>query len=55
MKAKELIERLQHLVKEHGDQNVFIDVNAHGLNEIGEVDVDAEDTGIILWPDGGDV
>lgn len=54
MKAKELIERLQHLVKEHGDQDVFLDVTSDGLIEIGEVDVDTEDTGIIVWPAGGD-
>lgn len=49
MKASELIERLKYLVKEHGDSEVLLDVSAHGLKAIEEVDVDAEDTGIIIW------
>lgn len=49
MRAGVLIARLQHLVKVHGDVSVFMDVDLGGLREIGEIDVDAEDTGIILW------
>lgn len=49
MKASALISRLNHLVKTHGDSEVFMDVNSHGLIPIGEVDVDADDTGIMLW------
>jgi len=49
MKATDLISRLQHLVKQCGDQAVYLDVWASGLLEIGEVDVDMDDTGIVIW------
>lgn len=44
-----LISRLEFLVKNHGDQDVHLDVGPDGLLPIDEVDVDAEDTGIIIW------
>lgn len=50
MKASELIERVTALKQEHGDMEVFLDVSADGLLDLGEIDVDAEDTGIIIWP-----
>lgn len=49
MKATQLIERLQHLVKQHGDMDVLLDVDCHGPHQIGEVDVDTDDTGIMIW------
>lgn len=49
MKAGVLVERLKYLIKKHGDISVFMDVSADGLIEIGEVDVDVDDTGIIIW------
>jgi hypothetical protein len=49
MKAGVLVARLQHLIKTHGDMSVYMDVDSKGLREIGEVDVDADDTGIIFW------
>lgn len=49
MKASQIIERMKYLIKEHGDQEVLLDVSAHGLKVVDEIDVDAEDTGIIIW------
>lgn len=49
MRASEVISRLQFLQKEHGDMEVYLDVSEDGLLLIGEIDVDAEDTGIIIW------
>lgn len=49
MRAFELISRLTKLAAEHGDMPVLID--KCGLHYIGEVDVDTEDTGIIIWPE----
>ncbi len=49
MKASELIERLQHLVKQHGDHDIFLDVSEHGLKKIEEVDIDVYDTGFMIW------
>lgn len=49
MRASVLISRLKHLINVHGDLKVYMDVNADGLIKIGEVDVDADDTGIMLW------
>lgn len=48
MKASEVIFRLAQLITEHGDLDVLID--AGGLLLIDEIDVDTEDTGIIIWP-----
>lgn len=49
MRASELISELKQLVREHGDQFVFLDVWTHGLMRIDEVAVDVDDTGIILY------
>ena len=49
MKVGVLIDRLRHLQKEHGEMSVLLDVCNDGLIEIGEVDVDRDDTGIIIW------
>lgn len=55
MKASKLIRRLQYLIKEHGDMHVLMDTDPRGPYQIGEVDVDADDTGIMLWKDEGGV
>jgi hypothetical protein len=52
MRATEIIDQLTHLIDLHGDQEVYLDVSPDGLLEIGEIDVDADDTGIIVWPAG---
>lgn len=49
MKASALIARLVEPHAAHGDLEVYLDVCNEGLIEVGEVDVDAEDTGIIIW------
>lgn len=49
MKATDLIVRLQHLVKQHGDREIFLDVSEHGLRQIEEIDIDVDDTGIMIW------
>lgn len=49
MKVSELIARLQELHGEYGDMTVFLDVCSDGLLEIDQVDVDTEDTGIMIW------
>lgn len=49
MKATDLISRLQHLVKQHGDLDVLLDTDCLGPHRIGEVDVDTDDTGIMIW------
>jgi hypothetical protein len=51
MRATTLIKKLQHLVEQHGDMSVLMDVDAMGPYKIGEVDVDVDDTGITK-PDG---
>lgn len=54
MKVSALIDRLITLRREHGDMDVFVDCRPDTLMEIGEVNVDAEDTGIIIWLDEPD-
>lgn len=49
MKASELIERLQHLVKQHGDHEVKMDTDIIGPYDIGDVDLDVDDSGFMLW------
>lgn len=53
MKATDLISRLQHLVKQHGDLDVLLDTDCHGPHQIGEVGVNTDgftdDTGIMIW------
>ncbi|MDA8428912.1 MAG: hypothetical protein M0T70_06610 [Geobacteraceae bacterium] len=49
MKASEVVARLNFLVKQHGDMEVFMDTDPIKLHEVEEIDVDAEDTGIIFY------
>ena len=49
MTVSELIDQLSHLRDLHGEQEVYLDSNEHSLDEIEEVDVDSEFTGIIIW------
>ena len=48
MKTLEVIARLVELENKHPDMDVLID--AGGLLQIDEIDVDAEDSGVIIWP-----
>lgn len=50
MRASMVIARLEWLVQQHGDMDIYLDTNPDALLSIGEIDVDAEDTGIIIWP-----
>lgn len=52
MLASMVVSRMQHLIKCHGDREVFLDVGPNGLLSIGEIDVDTEDIGVIVWPKG---
>jgi hypothetical protein len=45
-----VIARLQWLVQQHGDRDVYLDTNPEALQSIGEIDLDLEDTGFIFWP-----
>jgi hypothetical protein len=50
MKVSTLIAELTELHAEFGDMAVYMDVpSSLGLLNIGEVGVDVDDTGIILW------
>ena len=48
MKASDLISRLQHLVKQYGDEQVLID-SGMCLCVIDEIDMGASDEGLIIW------
>lgn len=54
MKASQVIARLQDLQAIHGDMDVLVDPSTllGGPFDIDEIDVDTEDTGIIIWPRG---
>jgi len=49
MRAKAVAERILELVERHGDRELFLDVGPDGLIAVGDIDVDTEDTGIIVW------
>lgn len=50
MTGRELLEELQALVDAgHGDEEVFLDVSTDGLLTIGEVGLDMDEVGIIIW------
>jgi hypothetical protein len=49
MMARELIEKLQTIVADHGDDEVFLDTGPDCLFGVGEVDVDTDGVGIIIW------
>lgn len=49
MKLTELIERLEELLMTHGDQDVYIDAIPTTLLEIGEIDHNEEQDGIVIW------
>jgi len=55
MRATEAVDILTALIDIHGDQEMYLDVSAHGLLDVGEIDVDTDGSGIIIWPpDGAD-
>lgn len=50
MNVSTLIDELIRLKNEFGDMTVYMDVSCElCLLEVGEVGVDVDDTGIILW------
>jgi hypothetical protein len=50
MNVSALIAELTKLQADFGDMTVYLDVTCEiGLLDIGEVGVDVDDTGIILW------
>lgn len=50
MNVSTLIDELVRLKNEFGDMTVYMVVSCElGLLEVGEVGVDVDDTGIILW------
>ena len=50
MIARELLEKLQALVDAgHGDETVYLDTNPHDLFVAGDVDLDGDEVGIIIW------
>lgn len=54
MRASMVIARLEWLVQQHGDKDVYLDTNPEALQSIGEIDLDMDDTGFIFWPREGD-
>jgi len=49
MTVTELIDRLTELRDDNGDQEVLMDTGPVELFVIGEVDMDADGNGIIIW------
>lgn len=49
MKASELADLLPRLISEHGDRELFMDVGHVDLYPVGEVGLDVEETGFIIW------
>lgn len=50
MTGRELLERMTELVNAgHGDEEVYLDTTPHDLYTIGDVDLDADGVGIIIW------
>ena len=49
MTATKVIDRLTELRTLHGDLEVLMDVGDTDLIPIGEIDLDADDNGFILW------
>jgi len=50
MIAKEVLQRFQKLVDAgHGDEEVYLDTDPHDLFIIGDIDLDSDGVGIIIW------
>ena len=50
MNAIEVMERMTKLVKEgHGEEEVYLDTDPHDLFTIGDIDLDSDGVGIIIW------
>lgn len=55
MIARELLAKLQALVDVgHGDETVYLDTNPYDLHIAGDVDLDADGVGIIIWKEDVD-
>ena len=52
MIATELLAKLQALVDAgHGEETVYLDTNPHDLFIVGDIDLDTDGVGIIIWKD----
>ena len=50
MIARELLAKVQTLVDAgHGDESVYLDTNPHDLFVAGDVDLDTDGVGVIIW------
>jgi hypothetical protein len=50
MTVNDVLNRFTQLVKEgHGDQHVYLDTDPINLYTIGEIDVDSDGDGVIIW------
>lgn len=50
MTVTELRIRLQELEADgHGDEIVFLDTNPNNLDTIGDIDLDADGVGAVIW------
>lgn len=50
MLANELLEKVQALVDAgHGEEIVYLDTNPHDLFVAGDIDLDTDGVGIIIW------
>jgi hypothetical protein len=50
MILKDLYQRVQELVEQgHGDEEVYLDTDPHDLFTIGDIDLDTDGVGIIIW------
>ncbi len=54
MKVSALIPHLIQLWEQHGDVDVMLDVDTHGLRHIEDVDVPVETDAIVIWSVGSE-
>lgn len=50
MTVLEVMERMEQLAKEgHGEEEVYLDTDPHDLFTIGDIDLDSDGVGVIIW------
>lgn len=50
MTLLELAERADLLIKQgHGEEEVYLDTDPHDLYTIGDIDLDTDGVGVIIW------
>lgn len=50
MTVTEVIARMAELVESgHGDEEVYLDTDPHDLFVIGDIDLDSDGVGVIIW------